>query len=260
VVVLAAMVVVALVAGVVTAVVQSSHSSRRALAPIIPVAPSTTVPSGGGPAASTDPDQGVLPQLAVSQSDVGAGVTAGLINGGDQVTGAPTLDLCNGTFPSEQLRTARRQTAVADGTGTIAFSTEAVLYQSPNGTAQAFTELRRVAATCPPSFVPSPVGEPPAKTTFHARPDAAWAPTATVERLAYDFDTVDQQGNTQHEITVYLRRGRLLMGLYFSRPGTAQPAIGGQTTIPGIVTLFATRMASLPGSVVDRTYNPGTSA
>ena len=40
------------------------------------------------------------------------------------------------------------------------------------------------------------------------------------------------------------------MGIYFAQPDMAQPAVAGQTSIQGIVTLFASRLAQLPASVV----------
>jgi hypothetical protein len=49
---------------------------------------------------------------------------------------------------------------------------------------------------------------------------------------------------------VYLRRGRALLGVYFSRPDGAQITVEGQTTIQEIVGVFAARLAALPTSVV----------
>ena len=37
------------------------------------------------------------------------------------------------------------------------------------------------------------------------------------------------------------------MGVYFSEPTTPQPAIGGQTSIPNIVNVFASRLARAAG-------------
>ena len=141
---------------------------------------------------------------------------------------------------------------MADTQGQVVLSTEAVLYQNAAATAQAFSELRATAAACPPTSVPSPVGEPAVTTTFNPRPDASWPQTPTVERLAYDFVATDGQGVTQDSIAVYLRRGSVLMGLYFPTPG-APPAIYGQSSIAATVGLFAARMAKLPASVVDGT-------
>jgi hypothetical protein len=173
-----------------------------------------------------------------------------LIPGGDQVQGETTLDLCNGTFPSEALRTARRQVAAVDAQGVAVLSTEAVLYRDPAASAQAFAELRSVAAHCPSTPVTSPVGEPTVTTHFNAAPDASWPQTPGVERVAYDFNTTDQAGGQAlHSVAVYLRHGRALLAVYFSRPDAAQPAISGQTTLGGIVNVFAERLAQLPSSV-----------
>ena len=43
------------------------------------------------------------------------------------------------------------------------------------------------------------------------------------------------------------------MGLYFGNPNQAQPAIDGQTTVPGIVSVFEKRMAALPPAAVNAT-------
>jgi hypothetical protein len=251
-----ALVVVAAIAATVT-IASGSGAKRRAATPPRangPAAgsiPPTTVPAP----ASNDPNARVLTQLVVRQSDVPSNLVVGLIPGGNLVTGQVTLDLCNGTFPSESLRTAREQVAVADQSGQL-FSTEAVLYHNTASTAQAFTELRARAANCPQQFLPPPPGEeafPATKTTFNPRPDTNWPTTPTVERLAYDFTSTDQQGNTSHSMAVYLRHGRALMGLYFDDPDKAQPAIDGQTTVPGIVSVFEKRMAALPPAVVNAT-------
>jgi hypothetical protein len=255
-------------------IVIATRSPRKSTTPAAASGPLQTVPSvpggttpgngsaGGpsGPSASTDPDQTILNQLVARQADVVAPNVVGLISGGDQVAGQTTLDLCNGTFASEALRTARRQVAVADDQGSVSFSTEAVLYQNPDAAAQAFAELKATAAKCPSTDVPSPVGEPTVKTTFNPVPDGSWPQTATVDRLAYDFVSTDQQGQTHRAIAVYLRRGRVLMGLYFQQPDSPQPSVRGQTTFAGIVTVFADRLAQIPPAVANRTYTPAKSA
>ena len=88
-------------------------------------------------------------------------------------------------------------------------------------------------------------------TKFNATPDTAWAPVATVNRLAYDFTTTDQSGQSQHNIAVYLQRGRVLMGIYFAQTVGAQTAVDGQTTTAGIVHIFESRLAQLPASTVN---------
>jgi len=198
-----------------------------------------------------DPDSSVLPNLVLQQPDVPSSVNVQLIPNGDQVRGQTTLDLCNGTFATESRRTARLQVAALNGQGNAVLSTEAVLYPNPSDTTQAFSELKSVAAHCPNSPVVSPVGEPTVTTHFFAAPDASWPQVPTVQRRAYSFTATPQSGPVQRSVAVYLRRGRALMGVYFAQPDSPQPAVNGQTTIPGIVNVFATRLAGLPASAVD---------
>ena len=152
------------------------------------------------------------------------------------------------------MRTGRLQVAVVNSTGTTLLSTEAVLYRNPAATAQGFAELRKVRAACPSTPVVSPVGEDTAKTTFKAAPDGAWPQTPTVDRQAYSFvttTTAPPPPATTASVAVYLRRGRVLMGLYFVQPNQPPTPVAGQKTIEGIVGVFARRLAQLPASVVN---------
>ncbi|HWS45217.1 MAG TPA: hypothetical protein VN636_05090, partial [Acidimicrobiia bacterium] len=170
---------------------------------------------------------------------------------GTDAAGTATLDLCNGTYPSEKLRTARRQVIVADAQGNGVLSTEAVLYRSPAATAQAFTELRNVTAHCPSKPVASPVGEPTVQTKFFAAPDTTWPQTAGVERLAFDLDTVDASGQHFRSAAVYLRRGRVLLGIYFSPANGTATTVQHKTSTADIVGIFAARMADLPAHAIN---------
>jgi hypothetical protein len=60
------------------------------------------------------------------------------------------------------------------------------------------------------------------------------------------------KGQSSPLVTVYLRRGRALLGLYFPAPNGAQPAVAGKSSIEGIVSVFEQRMAALSTKVVDR--------
>jgi hypothetical protein len=212
-----------------------------------PGSPSTSTT----PAAPTDPHASSLSSLVVHRADVGPNLNVQLLAGGNQVSRQATLDLCNGRFPSESHRTARLQDVVLDNQGNPLSSTEAVLYSNAGTSAQAFSELRAVAAKCPNTPVVSPVGEPTVTTHFNAAPDAHWPQAPAIDRLAFSFTTTDRLGQSQPSIAVYLRRGRALMGLYFPQRDAAQPPISGQTTIAGIVDVFATRLAQLPASTIN---------
>jgi hypothetical protein len=131
-------------------------------------------------------------------------------------------------------------------------STEAVLYGKPADADQAFRELRRVHDTCPHSPVVSPVGEPTVTTTFRAAPDPSWGSVPGVERLAYDFNTLDPNGESSRSVAVYLHKGRALMGIYFPQPTGKQPPVAGKTSIADIVRVFEQRLGALPASVTER--------
>ena len=87
-------------------------------------------------------------------------------------------------------------------------------------------------------------------TRFSASaPDANWAQTPGINRRAYDLTSDDGSG-PRRIVAVYLQRGRVLLGVYFSQPDGAQMPVEGQTTIEGIVGVFAKRLSDLPTSVV----------
>ena len=212
-----------------------------------PLTPTPSAPSG-----TRDPSAPLLANLIVSNADVAPTLTVAGLQGGNTLT-VPTLDLCNGNYPSETLRTARLQVAAIDNQGDTALSTEAVLYSSGAGTTAAFSELKATAAACPDKPVDSPVGQPTVTTRFGPAPDGAWPPVPGVERLAFAFDSVSTSGETTHSVAVYLRRGRALLGVYFSHTDAPTAVVQGHTALPEIVTVFADRLAKLPVSAVSTT-------
>jgi len=224
-----------------------SNSSASRPPAFTPQQPPSAVPTSP---ASDDPSAPLLQRLVVRQVDVPPTSTVQLLDGGNLDTGETTLDLCNGTYPSEALRGARLQVVELARDGTDALSTEAVLYRTPADAAQAMTELQHVAASCPAHDVVSPVGEPTVTTRFKAPPDRSWPQVAGVTRQAYAFTTTDASGQTDTAVAVYLRRGRLLEGVYFHSPAGAQPAVDGQTTVADITHVFEQRIAAVPGASI----------
>jgi hypothetical protein len=242
--VVAGLVVLVLLAGAIGYAIEASteNNSSNGTRPPATLAPGPTVPAVGAA------DRAALSKLVVQQSDVGAARVVLLIPNGNRTT-EPTLDLCNGTFATEKLRVARLQVAEVGSTGAALLSTEAVTYRNAAATVSAFAELRKVRRACPHDPVTSPVGGGTAETAFKAAPDRAWPRTPSVERLAYSFTTTSG-GTTSPSIAVYLRRGRVLMGVYFPKPAGSQPAVAGKTSVADIVGLFEARMARLPAKVV----------
>jgi hypothetical protein len=233
-----------------------SHSRSKSSAANItqPTTPGTTTPGGGTTpstaAPSTDPDRRVLSDLVLHQSDVGTKRSVVLIPNGASIS-KPTLDLCNGTFPSEKLRTARLQVITVDAAGNTGMSSEGVLYKNPAAGAQAMRELASVSANCPHKAVESPVGEGSSETEFKAAPDTNWPRTPGVERQAYSMVST-AGGQSFESVAVYLRRGRVLLGLYFVKPNAAQAPIAGKRSIENIVAVFEARVAQVSPAVVNR--------
>ncbi len=159
--------------------------------------------------------------------------------------------MCNSAFPSESLRSERLQVVAVEPQGRALLSTEAVLYTNPSAAMQAFSELATVTAHCAETPLASAVGDPVITTVSGTAPDAAWPQTPTVDRLAYSLSTTNQAGRTHKSVVVYLRRGRVMLAVFFPMSDGAQPSISGRTTIPDIVTLFANRVARVPDSVAN---------
>jgi hypothetical protein len=197
----------------------------------------------------TLPDTSVLGGLIVHQGDAPARARVIALDDGADLTVA-TLDLCNGSFPSETQRVARRQVFLVDRSNILYLSTEAVLYGTTSGATQGFRELRSVTAHCPSNPVKSPVGEATTTTKFRAAPDGLWPHTPSVDRVAFDLVSTDTSGRAEHSMAIYIRRGRALLGLYFTQPDAPQAAVAGRTTIAGIVALFEARLAQTPAAAI----------
>jgi hypothetical protein len=216
--------------------------SRGASRPTLGGSAADQLPSPTAPSQSRDPSASLLADLVVNDADVGGSQTVAGLAGGNGLT-QPTLDLCNGTYGTEAQRTARLQVSAYDNqTNETVLSTEAVLYTSGAATTTAFQELKDTVAACPPAVA-----------QFRAPPDAGWPQVPTVERLAFDFDTVNPAGGTSRSVAVYLRRGRALLGVYISRADSPTAVVQGKTAIADIVTIFAERLAKLPVSAISTT-------
>lgn len=114
-----------------------------------PTAPSVvpTTPSPGGPSP--------LEAILLRPDDIGPGVAQREIPGGRGLS-RPTLDLCDGTFRSEAMRTDRIQVVFTDRNDRTVVSNEVVAYR-PGGAERAYEELRLLVGHCPTSY-PIPGG------------------------------------------------------------------------------------------------------
>lgn len=228
--------------------------SRQALpsaptpSPSPPNSPSPTPsPSDSGSTRPQGTIQSVLEALVLHQSDVPDKFTVDVIPGGRSATDQPTLDLCSGTYPSESDRLGRLQVAATDPGGLTQLSTEAVQYSSTDATARAFAEVARVAGQCQGEMSLDPGTGSPVQTTVTPGADRDWGNTPGVDRQAYTVADTDLLGGREsHQVVVYLRRGPLLMGLYFPHPYGRQMPVEGMTAIPEIVKVFEKRLLDTP--------------
>jgi hypothetical protein len=239
------------IAGIVTSLALLPIGLAIAIPTFLAADHTTRSPAAAAPVASPLNTQAVLEQIGLQDSDAPSGYSVQLYPGGDQVTDQVTLDLCSGNFPSESLRVARYQVGLIDGTtSSEVMSTEAVGYDSPSATSEAFSELRAAQANCPTGFATSPVaGVPALKTVFGPPPDSGWPQVKGVGRLAFAATVSDQAGQTQTADAVYLRRGSVLLGVYFDGATVTVP-VKGQTSMAGIVGMLEQRLAALPAADV----------
>lgn len=228
----------------------TSASPTPSPTPTQPQSPSPT-PSPSASGEESPQSQGsvedALQALVLQQRDVPDRYRVAPIDGGRSVTDQPTLDLCEGTYPSETERVGRLQVSARDGAGSTTLSTEAVQYSSTDATAQAFAEVEQVAAQCKGSLTLDFGSGTPVETTVTEDADRSWHTTPGVERLAYTVADTDMiSGAESQQIVVYLRRGPLLMGLYFPNASGKQMPVEGKTTIPEIVRIFEERLLNTP--------------
>ena len=207
-------------------------------------------PAGDVPAAGPRPpasaDQQILSAVGLGVSDVGPGDSVSLVDQRDQLS-QPTLDFCGLRFASERQREARRQVAASDTSGLPALSTEAVLYHDQAGAAEAMGEVRGIHGRCPSGPVQSPsVGEPSLVWRVRDASTSGWPHPAPMDRIALDV-TVGRPGqDALHQVVVFLRRGRLLLGVYFASETGSPVPVAGVSTLGGVVGLFQQRVAALP--------------
>jgi hypothetical protein len=192
----------------------------------------------------------VLRRVSWQPGDLRSPYHAVLFGGGDQVTDEVTLDLCGAKFPSEARRRARHQVGVADAKQRDAgISIEAVLYDSPDGAAQAMREVRAAQRNCPSGFVQSDVqGVPPLRYQFAPAPDRTWPTIQGMDRFVVAATVSDQHGHSGTEEAIYQQRGRLLVILYASDPKTNARVL--TRPVEGFTDVIARRMAALPANAV----------
>ena len=116
--------------------------------------------------------------MSLTEADAAAGSLFQPYEGGTEVFGRTSLDLCFGDFPSEDLRSGRNQVGIGDEAGTNWVSSEAILYPTPEDAEQAMAELEKAREECPTGRSNPRTGPRCAGLGVRAAPDCRLAPGA----------------------------------------------------------------------------------
>ena len=133
--------------------------------------------------------------------------------------------------------------------GDAVFSTEAVLYQDQAGAAEAMAEARGAASRCPPGPVAGPTPtDPQLRWRVRGDTDLGGGRPSGLDRLGLTVQASEAGSPAESEVLVFLRRGRLLLGLYFVQAAGPQAQIDGASTIASTVRTFEDRVEAVPAA------------
>jgi len=203
-------------------------------------------------------DAELLQSVSLTERDAAADAALVAYEGGGEVVGRTSLDLCYGDFPSEDLRVGRNQVGIADQAGTAWVSSEAILYSTPDQAQGAMAELEAARAQCPDTAV-SPAGQDrePLLWQFQAAPDADWPDEPGVRRQAYAFTTTDGSGGSSTGTATYLQRGRMILALYAMPPDGSATVLRNAPDPARFTEVMANRLSALPQESLEHA-NPAT--
>jgi hypothetical protein len=152
--------------------------------------------------------------MALTAREVGSGYVRRLYPGGDLVMGMVTLDLCGGGYPSEAMRTGRRQYAYVPARKTdVELSNEVVSYR-PGAARQALREIATHIRTCPPGPVESPVASNPPMAYRFTRLSSSGLLPGAIAVLVHMKARVKGKQFAASSVVVYQVKGDVLSGLY----------------------------------------------
>ncbi len=208
-----------------------------------------------GQALSDPSDADLLAAVSLTQDDAAEGAELQPYEGGTEVFGRVSLDLCYADFPSESLRTGRNQVGIADATGAAWVSSEAILYSTPEDAEQAMGELRAADEDCPQEPVDPPqLDREPLTWQFDDAPDSDWPAQPGVARQSYAFTVTSPAEETSRSTATYLQRGRMILALYSTPPDSPAAALRNAPDQARFVEVMAARLAALPEDALQ--YGP----
>lgn len=203
------------------------------------------------PDASGAADPLTLESIGLQPDDVASGLQVETIQDGNTLL-APTLDFCDGRYPSEELRTARLQRATYDENGEFAgISSEVVVYSNAAAAKQALAEAIKVRKSCPTGREFTSRDGHTMSFAFHSAPGPSDTPLVDADSRLIIHTTMVIDGEQRRAFLVYQIYGRVLAGLYVSEPG-AKPF--EQTALDSFYALagdFADRLRATPQELLD---------
>ena len=192
-------------------------------------------------------DAQLMRAVSLTEQDAADGAAFQPYEGGTEVGGRTSLDLCFGDFPSEDRRVGRNQVGIGDPSGRAWVSSEAILYRTPEEARAAMGELEAARRACPDTPVQPP--EPdrdPLVWQFRDVPDGDWPDEPGVARQAYAFEVTDASGSSWTGSATYLQRGRMVLALYATPPEGSAATIRNAPGAARFADVLAKRLAALP--------------
>ena len=198
-------------------------------------------------------DVDLLAAVSLTESDAAQDAFFQPYEGGDEVIGRTSLDLCYGDFPSEDLRSGRNQVGIGDVDGTVWVSSEAVLYPTPADAEQAMDELQRAYDECPDEPVePEQPDRDPLVWDFSEAPDADWPEQPGITRQAYAFEVTNPVEESFTSTATYLQRGRMILALYATPPDSPAATLVNEPDPARFVEVMTNRLAGLPEAALEQ--------
>lgn len=195
-------------------------------------------------------DPMLLEGIGLQPGDLGSAMQVATIPDGDNLY-APTLDFCDGRYPSEELRVARLQRAAYDAQGAFAgISTEVVVYANAAAAKQALAEAIKVRKSCPVGRMFTTRDGHELSFAFHSAPGPSDTPLVGADARLVIHTTMNVDGEKRRAFLVYQIQGRVLAALYVSEAG-GKPF--DQTSLDSFYALagdIADRLRSAPTSLL----------
>ena len=182
-------------------------------------------PSSGwdyGPNGATPRPQksSAMDSIGLQPGDIGGSLTIATIPDGNTL-GAPTLDFCDGTYPSEMLRVSRLQKAAYDANGNfVGLSSEVVVYQNKAAAQQALAEAIAARKSCPTNKPFTSKDGHELSFGFHSAPGPVKTPLVDADSRLIVHTTMSVDGVKRRAFLVYQIYGRVLAALYVSEEGS----------------------------------------